>query len=128
MVSSGVVSNGVEWCGVKWCQVSIMMLESLVMWYAHLMITKFNCISEPKRNTMTYSLRPSIERKMNHKILSSLIPIFESWSGQKLAKYGTVYGRRYLRGASLLMHLDGHAFSDSYNLIANYFAAILQVK
>ena len=91
-------------------------------------IKNINCISESKRNTMTYSMRPLIERKMNHEILSSLLPIMESWTGQKLSKYGTVYGRRYLRGASLLMHLDGHAFSGQEHLISNYFAAILQVK
>ena len=67
-----------------------------------------------------------IERKMNREILSSLLPIMESWTGQKLSKYGTVYGRRYLRGANFLMHVD--AFFDSYNHISNYFAAILQVK
>ena len=49
-----------------------------------------------------------------------------SLHGQKLMKYGTVYGRRYLRGASMLMHVD--TFFDSYNHISNYFAAILQVR
>ena len=68
---------------------------------------------------MVYNLHPSIERKMNRAILSSLLPIMESWSGQKLTKYGRVYGRRYLRGASMLMHLD--------NKQRNLFGAILQV-
>ena len=75
---------------------------------------------------MTHDLRLSVETKMKNKVLSTLLPILESWSGQKLIKYGTVYGRRYLRGASMLMHVD--AFFDSYNQIANYFAAILQVE
>ena len=75
---------------------------------------------------MIFNLRPSIERKMNREILLSLLPILESWSSQKLTKYGLVLGRRYLRGASMLMHVD--AFFDSYNQIANYFAAILQVE
>ena len=75
---------------------------------------------------MTYNMRLSVETKMNHEVLSTLLPILESWTGQKLIKYGTVYGRRYLRGASMLMHVD--AFFDSYNHISNYFAAILQVK
>ena len=69
---------------------------------------------------------PSIERKMNREILLSLLPILESWSGQKLTKAGLVRGRRYLRGASMLMHVD--AFFDKYNFIANYLAAILQVN
>ena len=77
---------------------------------------------------MTYDLCLSVETKMKNEVLSTLLPILESWSGQKLIKYGTVYGRRYLRGASLLMHLDGHAFSGQEHLISNYFAAILQVK
>ena len=63
---------------------------------------------------------------MKNEVLSTLLPILESWSGQKLIKYGMVYGRRYLRGASMLMHVD--AFYDSYNQISNYFAVILQVK
>ena len=76
---------------------------------------------------MTYDfLRRSIETKMKHQVLSTLLPILESWSGQKLTKDGSVNGRCYLRGASMLMHVD--AFFDSHNLIANYFAAILQVN
>ena len=69
---------------------------------------------------LKYSLLPSIERKMNREILSSLLPILESWIGQKLTKYGLVRGRRYLRGASMLMHLDGKE--------RNMFGAILQVE
>ena len=69
---------------------------------------------------MIYNLRPSIERKMNREILSSLLPILESWSGQKLTKAGLVRGRRYLRGSSILMHLD--------NKHRNMFGAILQVE
>ena len=57
---------------------------------------------------------------MNREILSSLLPILESWSGQKLTKDGLVRGRRYLRGASMLMHLDGKE--------RNMFGAILQVE
>ena len=69
---------------------------------------------------MTYDfLRRSIETKMKHQVLSTLLPILESWSGQKLIKYGTVYGRRYLRGASMLMHTDD---KDSHLI-----GAILQV-
>ena len=75
---------------------------------------------------MTYDLCLSVETKMKNEVLSTLLPILESWSGQKLMKYGTVYGRRYLRGASMLMHVD--TFFDSYNHISNYFAAILQVR
>ena len=75
---------------------------------------------------MTYDFRLSVETKMKNEILSTLVPIMESWTGQKLIKYGTVYGRCYLRGASMLMHVD--AFFDKYNFIANYFAAILQVN
>ena len=75
---------------------------------------------------MTHDLRLSVETKMKNEVLSTLLPILESWSGQKLIKYGMVYGRRYLRGASMLMHVD--AFFDSHNFIANYFAAILQVN
>ena len=56
---------------------------------------------------------------MNREILSSLLPILESWSGQKLTKDGLVRGRRYLRGASMLMHLDDKE--------SNRFGAILQV-
>ena len=69
---------------------------------------------------MIFNLRPSIERKLNREILSSLLPILESWSSQKLTKYGLVLGRRYLRGASMLMHLD--------NKQRNMFGAILQVE
>ena len=57
---------------------------------------------------------------MNREILSTLLPILESWSGQKLTKAGLVRGRRYLRGASMLMHLDGKE--------RNMFGAILQVE
>ena len=32
MVWCRTVSNGVEWCGVKWCQVSVMTLESLLLY------------------------------------------------------------------------------------------------
>ena len=71
---------------------------------------------------MTYDFRLSVETKMKNEILSTLVPIMESWTGQKLIKYGTVYGRRYLRGAAMLMHVDTF-FDDIY-----YFAAILQVK
>ena len=74
---------------------------------------------------MTYDFRLSVETKMKNEILSILVPIMESWTGQKLIKYGTVYGRRYLRGANMLMHVD--SFFDSNNHIPNYFAAILQV-
>ena len=69
---------------------------------------------------MIYNLHPSIERKMNREILSSLLPILESWSSQKLTKYGLVLGRRYLRGASMLMHVDSKQ--------RNMFGAILQVE
>ena len=79
-----------------------------------------------RKYTKQHSLHPIIEREINQEIISALLPILESWSGQKLIKYGTVYGRRYLRGASMLMHVD--AFFDSHNQIANYFAAILQVE
>ena len=69
---------------------------------------------------MTYDfLRRSIETKMKHEVLSTLLPILESWSGQKLSDYGTVYGRRYLRGASMLMHTD--------NKNSHLIGAILQV-
>ena len=71
---------------------------------------------------MTYDFRLSVETKMKNEILSTLVPIMESWTGQKLIKYGTVYGRRYLRGAAMLMHVDTF-FDDIY-----FFAAILQVK
>ena len=54
---------------------------------------------------MTYDLRLSVETKMKHEVLSTLLPILESWSGQKLIKYGTIYGKCYLRGASMLMHV-----------------------
>ena len=56
---------------------------------------------------------------MKNEVLSTLLPILESWSGQKLIKYGMVYGRRYLRGASMLMHVDD---KDSHLI-----GAILQV-
>ena len=68
---------------------------------------------------MTHDLRLSVETKMKNEVLSTLLPILESWSGQKLIKYGTVYGRRYLRGASMLMHVDD---KDSHLI-----GAILQV-
>ena len=64
-------------------------------------------------------MRLSVETKMKNEVLSTLLPILESWSGQKLIKYGTVYGRRYLRGASMLMHTDD---KDSHLI-----GAILQV-
>ena len=68
---------------------------------------------------MTHDLRLSVETKMKNEVLSTLLPILESWSGQKLIKYGMVYGRRYLRGASMLMHVDD---KDSHLI-----GAILQV-
>ena len=51
--------------------------------------------------------------------MSAILPVLESWSGQKLSDYGTVYGRRYLRGASMLMHTD--------NKNSHLIGAILQV-
>ena len=69
---------------------------------------------------MTHDLRLSVETKMKNEVLSTLLPILESWSGQKLTKDGTVNGRCYLRGASMLMHLDGQE--------RNMFGAILQVE
>ena len=69
---------------------------------------------------MTHDLRLSVETKMKNEVLSTLLPIFESWSGQKITKEGTVNGRCYLRGASMLMHLDGKE--------RNMFGAILQVE
>ena len=60
-----------------------------------------------------------IERKINREIVSAILPVLESWSGQKLSDYGTVYGRRYLRGASMLMHTD--------NKNSHLIGAILQV-
>ena len=68
---------------------------------------------------MTHDLRLSVETKMKNEVLSTLLPILESWSGQKLSDYGTVYGRRYLRGASMLMHTD--------NKNSHLIGAILQV-
>ena len=72
-----------------------------------------------RKYTKQHSLDPIIEREINQEIISALLPILESWSGQKLMKYGTVYGRRYLRGASMLMHTDD---KDSHLI-----GAILQV-
>ena len=72
-----------------------------------------------RKYTKQHSLDPIIEREINQEIISALLPILESWSGQKLIKYGTVYGRRYLRGASMLMHTDD---KDSHLI-----GAILQV-
>ena len=57
---------------------------------------------------------------MNQDIIATLLPILESWSGQKLSINVTVYGRRYLRGASMLMHTD--------NKNSHLFGAILQVR
>ena len=57
---------------------------------------------------------------MNKDIIATLLPILESWSGQKLSINVTVYGRRYLRGASMLMHTD--------NKNSHFFGAILQVN
>merc|ERR1712223_1830648 len=66
-------------------------------------VTK-NGTTELKRNRKIHSLHPIIERKIDREIVSVILPVLESWSGQKLSDYGTVYGRRYLRGASMLMH------------------------
>ena len=56
---------------------------------------------------------------MNKDIIATLLPILESWSDQKLSINVTVHGRRYLRGASMLMHTD--------NKNSHLFGAILQV-
>ena len=78
-------------------------------------------ISELKRKyTKNHSLHPIIEREINRDIVSSLLPILESWSGQKLSNNVTVHGRRYLRGASMLMHTD--------NKNSHLFGGILQVR
>ena len=52
---------------------------------------------------------------MNQNIVSSILPIIESWSGQKLSINVTLHGR----GASMLMHTD--------NKNSHLFGAILQV-
>ena len=57
---------------------------------------------------------------MNKDIIATLLPILESWSDQKLSINVTVHGRRYLRGASMLMHTD--------NKNSHLFGAILQVN
>ena len=57
---------------------------------------------------------------MNQNIVFSLLPMIESWSGQKLSINVTLHGRRYLRGASMLMHTD--------NKNSHLFGAILQVR
>ena len=57
---------------------------------------------------------------MNQNIVSSLLPMIESWSSQKLSINVTLHGRRYLRGASMLMHTD--------NKNSHLFGAILQVR
>ena len=57
---------------------------------------------------------------MNQNIVSSLLPMIESWSGQKLSINVTLHGRRYLRGASMLMHTD--------NKNSHLFGVILQVR
>ena len=68
---------------------------------------------------MTHDLPLSVETKMKNEVLSTLLPILESWSGQKLSINVTLHGRRYLRGASMLMHTD--------NKNSHLFGAILQV-
>ena len=71
---------------------------------------------------MTHDLCLSVETKMKNEVLSTLLPILESWSGQKLSNNDTtpIHGRRYLRGASMLMHTD--------NKNSHLFGAILQVS
>ena len=74
-----------------------------------------------RKYTKQHSLHPIIEREINQEIISALLPILESWSGQKLSNNDTtpIHGRRYLRGASMLMHTD--------NKNSHLFGAILQV-
>ena len=61
-----------------------------------------------KNNTQVLIIEQSPYYALIEKeILSSLQPILESWSGQKLSQDHVVYGiRRYLRGASLMAHVD----------------------
>ena len=73
-----------------------------------------------RKYTKKHSLHPIIEREINQEIVSAILPELESWSGQKLANNGTVFGRRYLRGASVPMHTD--------NKNSHLFGVILQVR
>ena len=77
---------------------------------------------EVKNNTQVLIIEQSPYYALIEKeILSSLQPILESWSGQKLSQDHVVYGiRRYLRGASLMAHVD--------RLPTHIISAILQVR
>ena len=63
---------------------------------------------------------PRIQRKMDHGIVSTIKPLLESWAGIKLSHEGMPQpgGRRYLRGANMLMHVDAKS---------HLIGAILQV-
>ena len=64
---------------------------------------------------------PRIQRKMDHGIVSTIKPLLESWAGIKLSHEGMPQpgGRRYLRGANMLMHVDAKS---------HLIGAILQVS
>ena len=76
--------------------------------------------SEHKRNIKTHLMLPRIQRKMDHGIVSTIKPLLESWAGIKLSHEGMPQpgGRRYLRGANMLMHVDAKS---------HLIGAILQV-
>ena len=78
-------------------------------------------LSEMKNNTQVLVIeQSSYYALIETEIQLSLQPILESWSGQKLSKDHVVYGiRRYLRGASLMSHVD--------RLPTHIISAILQV-
>ena len=77
---------------------------------------------ELKNNTQVLIIEQSPYYALIEKdILSSLQPILESWSGQKLSQDHVVYGiRRYLRGAYIMSHVD--------RLPTHVISVILQVS
>ena len=60
---------------------------------------------ELKNNTILYDI--SRLPQLRHEVLTSVLPILEDWSGQKLSKNFIIYGiRRYFKGAWMSMHVD----------------------
>ena len=60
---------------------------------------------ELKNNTILYDIARLPQ--LRHEVLTSVLPILEDWSGQKLSKNVIIYGiRRYFKGAWMSMHVD----------------------
>ena len=75
-------------------------------------------LPELKNNTILYNIGKFPQ--LRHEVISTVLPIIETWSGQKLSKKVIIYGiRRYFRGAWLSMHVD--------RLPTHILSSILQV-